>query len=177
MLVMDQCEGADNNNVAGCKDPGGTGASWHPHVYASPPKAPTPHSISDILGWNRREAGREETAEEQPLDLVVRAPQGQPLRPRPLRSPWTRPPAPSTPPELKVPTPPTPVDAKSNKKTLAKEYPREPEPASQLESIKSVYLRQLILEIILLVDRRPLLSRFQYRLGIEKRVSNKVFSQ
>lgn len=24
--------------------------SWHPHVYAMPPKAPTPHSIGDILG-------------------------------------------------------------------------------------------------------------------------------
>ncbi|XP_059622079.1 homeobox protein B-H2 [Phlebotomus argentipes] len=25
--------------------------TWHPHVYAKPPKAPTPHSIGDILGW------------------------------------------------------------------------------------------------------------------------------
>ncbi|RZF44595.1 hypothetical protein LSTR_LSTR001353 [Laodelphax striatellus] len=25
--------------------------TWHPHVYASPPKAPTPHLIADILGW------------------------------------------------------------------------------------------------------------------------------
>lgn len=24
---------------------------WHPHVYANPPKHPTPHSIMDILGW------------------------------------------------------------------------------------------------------------------------------
>ncbi|XP_055612733.1 NK1 transcription factor-related protein 1 [Uranotaenia lowii] len=24
---------------------------WHPHVYANPPKHPTPHSITDILGW------------------------------------------------------------------------------------------------------------------------------
>lgn len=24
---------------------------WHPHVYANPPKQPTPHSIMDILGW------------------------------------------------------------------------------------------------------------------------------
>lgn len=24
--------------------------SWHPHVYANPPKIPTPHSIGDILG-------------------------------------------------------------------------------------------------------------------------------
>lgn len=27
-----------------------TTKSWHPHVYAKPPKAPTPHSIGDILG-------------------------------------------------------------------------------------------------------------------------------
>lgn len=26
--------------------------SWHPHVYAKPPKAPTPHAIGDILGWS-----------------------------------------------------------------------------------------------------------------------------
>lgn len=27
--------------------------AWHPHVYAKPPKQPTPHSISDILGLSR----------------------------------------------------------------------------------------------------------------------------
>lgn len=27
--------------------------SWHPHVYAKPPKAPTPHTIGDILGLPR----------------------------------------------------------------------------------------------------------------------------
>ncbi|KAG8223510.1 hypothetical protein J437_LFUL002560 [Ladona fulva] len=26
-------------------------SSWHPHVYAKPPSAPTPHFIADILGW------------------------------------------------------------------------------------------------------------------------------
>lgn len=25
--------------------------TWHAHVYAKPPKTPTPHSIGDILGW------------------------------------------------------------------------------------------------------------------------------
>lgn len=25
--------------------------TWHAHVYANPPKTPTPHSIGDILGW------------------------------------------------------------------------------------------------------------------------------
>ncbi|XP_011495613.1 PREDICTED: homeobox protein Nkx-6.1 [Ceratosolen solmsi marchali] len=29
----------------------GTLASWHEHVYATPPRTPTPHRISDILGW------------------------------------------------------------------------------------------------------------------------------
>lgn len=28
-------------------------ASWHEHVYATPPRTPTPHRISDILGWSR----------------------------------------------------------------------------------------------------------------------------
>ncbi|XP_015604261.1 homeobox protein unc-4 homolog [Cephus cinctus] len=27
--------------------------SWHDHVYATPPRVPTPHRISDILGWGR----------------------------------------------------------------------------------------------------------------------------
>lgn len=27
--------------------------AWHPHVYAKPPKQPTPHSINDILGLSR----------------------------------------------------------------------------------------------------------------------------
>lgn len=27
-------------------------ASWHEHIYAAPPRMPTPHRISDILGWN-----------------------------------------------------------------------------------------------------------------------------
>ncbi|CAB0040182.1 unnamed protein product [Trichogramma brassicae] len=26
--------------------------SWHEHVYAPPPRTPTPHRISDILGWS-----------------------------------------------------------------------------------------------------------------------------
>lgn len=30
---------------------GGSASKWHPHVYANPPKHPTPHSIMDILGW------------------------------------------------------------------------------------------------------------------------------
>ncbi|XP_046745770.1 uncharacterized protein LOC124411005 [Diprion similis] len=31
--------------------------SWHAHVYAAPPRAPTPHRISDILGWGRATSG------------------------------------------------------------------------------------------------------------------------
>lgn len=34
-------------------------ASWHEHVYAAPPRTPTPHRISDILGWtDNRVTGR-----------------------------------------------------------------------------------------------------------------------
>ncbi|XP_066909285.1 homeobox protein HMX3-A-like [Halyomorpha halys] len=40
-----------------------TKGTWHPHVYGTPPKAPTPHYIQDILGWRQ----------EQPLNLVTRA--------------------------------------------------------------------------------------------------------
>ncbi|XP_043465179.1 uncharacterized protein LOC122500348 [Leptopilina heterotoma] len=31
--------------------------SWHDHVYATPPRTPTPHRISDILGWSRPSSG------------------------------------------------------------------------------------------------------------------------
>lgn len=33
-------------------------ASWHEHVYAAPPRAPTPHRISDILGWTSKMQGK-----------------------------------------------------------------------------------------------------------------------
>ncbi|XP_066953099.1 homeobox protein ceh-22-like [Macrobrachium rosenbergii] len=42
--------------------------TWHPHVYGTVPKSPTPHSISDILGWAVR--GRSE----EPLNLTTRPP-------------------------------------------------------------------------------------------------------
>ena len=32
-------------------------SSWHDHVYATPPRTPTPHRISDILGWNKPSSG------------------------------------------------------------------------------------------------------------------------
>ncbi|XP_063850485.1 homeobox protein Hox-A3-like [Scylla paramamosain] len=38
---------------------------WHPHVYSASPKSPTPHRISDILGWGV--CGRDE-----PLNLTTR---------------------------------------------------------------------------------------------------------
>lgn len=31
--------------------------SWHDHVYATPPRAPTPYRISDILGWGSSTCG------------------------------------------------------------------------------------------------------------------------
>lgn len=33
-----------NHNLRGA-------TTWHEHIYAAPPRAPTPHRISDILGW------------------------------------------------------------------------------------------------------------------------------
>ncbi|XP_053682794.1 homeobox protein GBX-2 [Sabethes cyaneus] len=72
---------------------------WHPHVYANPPKQPTPHSIMDILGWknpmNRASSpsvesnnhlvpylmhslhGAKEDNEDQPLDLCISKPSTQ----------------------------------------------------------------------------------------------------
>lgn len=32
-------------------------SSWHDHVYGTPPRTPTPHRISDILGWSRPSSG------------------------------------------------------------------------------------------------------------------------
>jgi len=37
--------------------------TWHPHVYANPPRTPTAHNVADILGWTK--AG----PDEQPLNL------------------------------------------------------------------------------------------------------------
>lgn len=41
----------NNNNTQGASPPPPPGVpSWHPHVYAKPPRSPTPHRIVDILG-------------------------------------------------------------------------------------------------------------------------------
>lgn len=37
--------------------------TWHPHVYGNPPRTPTAHGISDILGWTKT------GSDEQPLNL------------------------------------------------------------------------------------------------------------
>ncbi|XP_001656642.2 homeobox protein GBX-2 [Aedes aegypti] len=73
---------------------------WHPHVYANPPKQPTPHSIMDILGW-KGSAGKvveppvnnnnhmvpyllqslnatKEDNDDQPLNLCISKPTTQP---------------------------------------------------------------------------------------------------
>lgn len=39
--------------------------SWHPHVYRPPLRGPTPHSVADILGWNR-------LPYEEPLNLTTK---------------------------------------------------------------------------------------------------------
>lgn len=62
-------------DISGCNV--GGAASWHPHVYARPPRAPTPHFIADILGWGKESKNRTinedvvslETSE--PLNLSV----------------------------------------------------------------------------------------------------------
>ncbi|XP_042219862.1 homeobox protein Hmx-like [Homarus americanus] len=47
--------------------------TWHQHVYEAPPKSPTPHRISDILGW-AAVCGRND----EPLNLTTRPPDSQP---------------------------------------------------------------------------------------------------
>ncbi|KAG8307746.1 hypothetical protein J6590_013441 [Homalodisca vitripennis] len=58
--------------------------SWHPHVYANPPKTPTPHMISDILGWSGTPTDPPVDRDE-PLNLTVRSRSPQ----RPFREPAT----------------------------------------------------------------------------------------
>lgn len=41
---------------------------WHPHVYSPSPKAPTPHTIADILGWNCNRC-------DEPLNLTTKPPE------------------------------------------------------------------------------------------------------
>lgn len=59
LIESDECDRtfiADNRNSENCNSIRETAltefkvTSWHPHVYAKPPKIPTPHSIGDILG-------------------------------------------------------------------------------------------------------------------------------
>lgn len=44
--------------------------SWHAHTYKNLPKTPTPHFISDILGWTCEDTF--DHIEEQPLNLTTR---------------------------------------------------------------------------------------------------------
>ncbi len=58
-----------------------TPRTWHPHIYHTPPKAPTAHGINDILGINsglRDKIGVITQDGDGPQDLVVRVPASQP---------------------------------------------------------------------------------------------------
>jgi hypothetical protein len=63
---------------------------WHPHVYSRPPKNPTPHFISDILGLQGNQ--------EQPLNLTITKPKTEKIppvvlsQPNPVRRPFRQPP-------------------------------------------------------------------------------------
>lgn len=57
--------------------------SWHPHVYANPPKQPTPHMISDILGWEGPKDSTPVAQGDESLNLTVRIRSPQ----RPFREP------------------------------------------------------------------------------------------
>lgn len=49
-LIKDELSFSDNCVIEKTNDLGLI-SSWHHHVYAQPPKRPTPHTIGDILGW------------------------------------------------------------------------------------------------------------------------------
>ncbi|XP_049829092.1 proline-rich protein 36-like [Schistocerca gregaria] len=101
--------------------------SWHPHVYGKPPRTPTPHLISDILGWGRRPS----------------PPQPQPLPPPPLPHQQQQqqaatqlappPPAATHRPTLVAPTPiratPSPCVTAMHNLTLLQPPPQQPSPA------------------------------------------------
>lgn len=79
MLVMDQREVIRDDDCLSSKmnnnnhpPEEGYFQSWHPHVYANPPKQPTPHMISDILGWSGAPLNTPLTGDE-PLNLTVRS--------------------------------------------------------------------------------------------------------
>ncbi|XP_073998100.1 uncharacterized protein [Rhodnius prolixus] len=70
MLVMERLDShnneTNNNNSNNNNNNNNTvhnKGTWHEHVYASPPKQPTPHYIQDILGWKQ----------EQPLNLTIKS--------------------------------------------------------------------------------------------------------
>ncbi|XP_046998353.1 proline-rich receptor-like protein kinase PERK2, partial [Schistocerca americana] len=101
--------------------------SWHPHVYGKPPRTPTPHLISDILGWGRRPS----------------PPQQPPLPPPPLPHQQQQqqaatqlappPPAATHRPTLVAPTPiratPSPCVTAMHNLTLLQPPPQQPSPA------------------------------------------------
>lgn len=41
----------NNNTLSNTELLNNSSTTWHAHVYAKPPKTPTPHTIGDILGW------------------------------------------------------------------------------------------------------------------------------
>ncbi|XP_068082036.1 homeobox protein HMX3-like [Anabrus simplex] len=90
-----------HNNVAAVSPTDGTAASmhqhtnsWHPHVYAKPPKTPTPHFISDIMGWGRKK----KTTVVAPTPIRATPPPGiMTHTPTPVLSRTPHPPPPPTP--------------------------------------------------------------------------------
>lgn len=77
MLVMDSTRPEDdflisrmnnNNHPVIIKSQSVVPSSWHPHVYAIPPKTPTPHLIADILGLGGSTSGNTD----EPLNLTTR---------------------------------------------------------------------------------------------------------
>ncbi|XP_047115767.1 vegetative cell wall protein gp1-like [Schistocerca piceifrons] len=102
--------------------------SWHPHVYGKPPRTPTPHLISDILGWGRRPSPPQQPP--PPLPPPPLPHQQQQQAATQLAPP---PPAPTHRPTLVAPTPiratPSPCVTAMHNLTLLQPPPQQPSPA------------------------------------------------
>ncbi|XP_049786008.1 uncharacterized protein LOC126188447 [Schistocerca cancellata] len=103
--------------------------SWHPHVYGKPPRTPTPHLISDILGWGRRPSPPQQPPPPLPPPPLPHQQQQQQAATQ-LAPP---PPAATHRPTLVAPTPiratPSPCVTAMHNLTLLQPPPQQPSPA------------------------------------------------
>ena len=117
--------------------------SWHPHVYAKPPKTPTPHFISDIMGWGScisHSNNNNINANKKPSPPILVAPTPIRATPPPLIPPRASPSS-----VLHPPPPPTPSlttededDELSNEPLNLTTKSRDASPTSSIGSMMGV---------------------------------------